>query len=256
MTKICYFSGTGNTLWSAQEIARLTGGENELLNIGMLAHKDPISLEADAVIILFPSYAFGLPLVVSRFLQKCEFKTPYIAALVTYGSNPGGSLAAAARILKKKCIRTVYYGSIPAVENYIPIFGVQQERTKHKRLIMQKDATVLAAHCIAERKINRINTFRPFSGLISSLFCLGLKVFFKYYRLSDSCNGCGICQTICPVSAVTMQDNRPVFSPACEHCQGCFNWCPQKAINFGRLKPATPRYHHPEITLSEITPKC
>jgi ferredoxin len=253
LTKICYFSGTGNTLWSAEKIAKIIGADCKLLNIGIEAQKKEILIEAGAVILLFPSYAFGLPLIVRRFIQNAAFKTPYIAAFVTYGTSPGGTLAEASRILKRKYRGAAFFSRIPAVENYIAIFGPPKEKTAQRRLAMQRETTEEAARCVIERRVNRINPFRPFSAFVSLLFSLGMKFFYKHYRVSDACNGCGICELLCPVSCIVMRDNRPQFSKKCEHCQGCLNWCPQQAIHFGRLNSDTPRYHHPEISLFDIS---
>ena len=252
MTKICYFSGTGNSLWSAQKIAQGITGEYKLINIGTEAQKDEITLEADAVILVFPSYAYGLPIIVSRFIKKAVFKTPYIAAFVTYGTSPGGTLAAASRILKRKYKGGLFFGRIPAVENYIAIFGPPKEKPTQKRLAMQREATDRAIRAVIERRTNKINTIRPFSALISSLFSLGAKIFYKSYKVTEGCNGCGICEKMCPVSGITMVNNRPRFSGKCEHCNGCLNWCPKKAIHFGRLKSDTARYHHPEISVNDM----
>jgi len=251
VTKICYFSGTGNSLWSAKKIAEIIAGECELINIGTEAQKNGITVEAAAVILVFPSYAYGLPIIVSRFIKNAVFKTPYIAAFVTYGTSPGGTLAAARRILRKYK-GGVFFGRIPAVENYIAIFGPPREKTAQKRLAMQREATDQAARAVIERRTNKINTFRPFSAFISLLFSLAAKFFYKFYKITDRCNGCGICEKMCPVSAVTMSGSRPRFSGKCEHCNGCLNWCPQKAIHFGRLKSDTARYHHPEISINQI----
>jgi ferredoxin len=251
LTKICYFSGTGNTLWSAKKIADMIGGACELVNIGAAAQKDNV-IEADAVVLLFPSYAYGMPLIVRRFVQNAVFKTPYIAAFVTFGSSPGGTLAALSRILKRKNMSAVYCGRIPAVENYIVLFGPPKEKVMRRRLAIQRQATEEAARCVVERRVNTVNTFRPLSVFIAWLFSKGVKIFYKHYHVSDDCNGCGICEEVCPVSCIVMRDNRPQFSGKCEHCNGCLNWCPLKAIHFGRLKSGTPRYHHPEITVSDM----
>ena len=253
LTKICYFSGTGNTLWSAKEIALQTGGEHELINIGVEAGKDEIVLEADAVVLLFPAYAYGAPLVVHDFVKRAVFKTPYIAVFVTFGTSPGGALAEICRILKRKKTGASYFGRIPSVENYIAIFGPQKAETIKKRLLLQSKATEEAGRCVIDRRTNHINTFCPFSTFVSMLFSLGVKIFYRWYRLSTECNGCGVCEKICPVSAIVMRNGKPEFSGKCEHCQGCLNWCPQKAIHFGRLKPGIPRYHHPEVNISGMS---
>jgi len=254
VTKICYFSGTGNSLWSARKIAEAIGDQHAcLINIGLEAGKDKLVVEADAVVLVFPSYAFGLPLAVRRFAMNAEFRTPYLAAFVTCGSTPGGTLASLGRILGGKGIDSVFLGRIPAVENYIAIFGPPKEETERRRLEMQRKATEDAVRCVIERRVNSVNTFRPISAFIWLLFSLGLKIFYKRYRVSEDCDGCGICERVCPVSSVSMRDGRPVFSAKCEHCQGCLNWCPQRAIHFGRLNSRVARYHHPEISLRDIS---
>ena len=172
--------------------------------------------------------------------------------LTTFGTSPGGALADIGRILKKKDIGALYFDRIPTVENYIALFGPQSAKTQALRSAMQKEATERVARNILAKTENNINLFRPFSCFVSSLFSLGKQIFYKRYRLSDSCTGCGICAEVCPVAAIKMQDKRPVFTGKCEHCQGCLNWCPQIAIQFGRLGPQTPRYHHPGISAAEI----
>jgi ferredoxin len=251
LTKIYYFSGTGNTLWSAKKIAE-TMGNCELVNIGVEAYKDEIVVDADAVVLLFPSYAYGLPLIVRSFIRNAVFKTAYLAAFVTFGTSPGGTLASLSRLLKRKKINAVYFGLIPAVENYIALFGSPKPKTTEKRLTMQVSATEAAARCIMERRTNRINTFRPLSAFIWFLFSLGTKIFYQHYRVSADCNGCGICQKICPVSAIPLRNGKPAFSARCQHCNGCLNWCPLKAVNFGRLNSRITRYHHPEITVADM----
>jgi len=252
VTKIYYFSGTGNSLWSAKRISRIIGEPCELYNIGLEAEKAEIIIDAEAVIFVYPSYAYGLPLIVRHFAKKAVFSTPYLAAFVTYGSDPGGTQAELSRILKKKNIGSFYFGKIPAVENYIPVFGPPNDKKIAERSAMQEKETEKAARYVIERQTNRVYTFRPLSSFISFLFSLGVKIFFRYYRVSDKCNGCGICEKVCPVAAIEINEKRPSFSGKCENCSACINICPLRAIQFGRAKFGTRGYYHPDISIKEL----
>ncbi|MCL2185913.1 MAG: EFR1 family ferrodoxin [Treponema sp.] len=271
MTKIYFFSGTGNSLWSAKKIAQIinsnSSNECELYNIAVEAQKyvsnEPyvsgesceIFIEADAVVFVFPSYAYSMPLVVRRFIERAVFKTSYIASFVTYGSSPGGTLGSLRRILKKKGIPKMFFAKIPAVENYLAMFGPPKDKTIKQRTKMQEEATEKAALSIIERKENSVSLFYPFSFLVSLLFLLALKLFYKYYRVGYHCNGCATCEKVCPVSAIVMKDGRPQFTSKCEHCQACINICSLRAIQFGRVKFGTRGYCHPEIEIAELERK-
>jgi len=252
VTKIYYFSGTGNSLWSAKKISRIIGEPCELYNIALEAEKDEIIIDAEAAIIVYPSYAYGLPMIVRRFAKKAVFRTPYLAAFVTYGSDPGGTQAELSRILKKKNIGSLYFGKIPAVENYIPVFGPPNDKKIAERSAMQEKETEKAARHVIERQTNKVYPFRPLSSFISFLFSLGVKIFFKFYKVSDKCNGCGICEKVCPVAAIEIKEKRPIFSGKCENCSACINICPLRTIQFGRAKFGARGYCHPDISIKEL----
>ncbi|MDR1587483.1 MAG: EFR1 family ferrodoxin [Treponema sp.] len=252
MTKIFYFSGTGNTLWSAKKIAEMLNGNCELFNIGVEMRKPAEPIEANRVIVLFPAYAYQAPLLVRRFFIRSEVRSPYIAALATFGTDPGGALAEAYRIFKRKKTAVAYFASIPCVENYIPLFGPQSEETKRRRLALQKNATEKIARDILNRKTNSVWPLRPFSMCTSSLFRLGKPLFVKAFKVKAACNGCGVCARICPAANITIEGINPVFSAHCEQCQACLNWCPRRAIGYLRFDPDRFQYHHPEVTVSEM----
>ena len=251
MTKVYYFSGTGNTYWSAKKLAERIG-DAVLVSISREIKQPGIRVEADAAVFLFPAYAYGMPTMVRRFLEKAEIRAAYLAVLVSYGSSPGGAPAEARRVLGRKKLPLNYAGRIPAVENYIPIFGAQNAERRDRRLALQAAATEQAAAAIVSRANNRVPTFRPFVSFVSVLFRSAHPRMNRLFRVTAACNVCGFCARICPAGAITMAPEGPLFQSLCEQCQACLNFCPRSAINFGRLRPDTERYHHPEVAAGEL----
>ncbi|MCB2357259.1 hypothetical protein [Clostridium estertheticum] len=38
----------------------------------------------------------------------------------------------------------------------------------------------------------------------------------------------------------------------CEQCFACLQWCPQKAIQYGKKTAMRKRYHHPDVEIADI----
>ena len=84
-TEIYYFSGTGNSLVVARDIARKTNGK--LISIPSVMDKESITTDADVIGIVFPVYHAifdGMPLIIGRFVRKMEnLDSKYIFAVCT-----------------------------------------------------------------------------------------------------------------------------------------------------------------------------
>ncbi|MCL2751245.1 MAG: EFR1 family ferrodoxin [Firmicutes bacterium] len=242
---VCYFSGTGNTLWSAKKIAAGLSSAY-LVNIG---GKDvPNEIVADAAVILFPAYAYGVPTIVRKLIKQTRFTCTYTAILTTYGSKPGGALAEAARLYRRaQGRRPNYMAGIPAQENFLPLFGAVDPKKEPSRRAMQAETTQQALDAIDKYETRKVYRFRPFSSLVSGLFRFARPLLPRFYKVSaERCTGCGICEQVCPVGAAELKDGKAVFNKKCEICMACLNRCPKNAVKFWRLKFDTPRYFHPE----------
>lgn len=50
---------------------------------------------------------------------------------------------------------------------------------------------------------------------------------------TEACNQCGVCQSVCPIDAISQEDNQyKVDGPRCLGCGICIKHCHQKAIHF------------------------
>ena len=74
------------------------------------------------------------------------------------------------------------------------------------------------------------------------------------FLAGDGCTGCGICERICPVANILLQDGRPTWLHHCEHCAACISWCPAKSIDYGTKTQARRRYRNSRIMLDELMP--
>ncbi|GHU99954.1 iron-sulfur protein [Clostridia bacterium] len=244
---IYYFSGTGNSLHAAETLKEKLPDAG-IYNIAVEFAERRFDIAAEALIFVFPAYAYEMPHMVRRFIKRAQIRCTYAAALVTFGSHPGGALAECKRLLKRKRIALSYAAKIPAVENFIAIFGSPTETERTKRLAMQEAASEKAAADILNRKTNRVRSFRPFSKAVSCFFRAAKPLLVKMYEVTDECTGCGLCVRVCPAHAIESgEDGKPIFHTGCEVCQSCLNYCPSHAINFFRLKTGAARYRHPEI---------
>ena len=85
--EIYYFSGTGNSLVVARDIAEKT--KTRLISIPTVVDQERIKTDADCIGIVFPSYLahlYGIPLVVEKFVKKLDgIGGKYIFAVCTCG---------------------------------------------------------------------------------------------------------------------------------------------------------------------------
>ena len=85
--EIYYFSGTGNSLFIARELANKLQGK--LIPIASLIKQERINSESEIIGVVFPVYLAhlnGIPLIVKDFIQKlAQLDSKYLFAVCTCG---------------------------------------------------------------------------------------------------------------------------------------------------------------------------
>ena len=90
-TDLYYFSGTGNSLVVARDIAKKINGK--LISIPTLMAEETIKTGADTIGIVSPAYYMRIPGIVARFIGKLtNLQSKYIFVIVTVGGIAGGIL--------------------------------------------------------------------------------------------------------------------------------------------------------------------
>ena len=287
-TEIYYFSGTGNSLAIARDIAEKVNGK--LISIPSIIDKDIIETKADVIGIVFPVYNQGVPYIIKRFISKIDkLEKRYIFGVCTYGGSPGISLEYFARIIQSNGGKLAAGFAVNMPYNYItPSFVLKdflksfvlREITIEKQqemFIAWKQRLESISELILTRKVDKLETkAKPIEVLLDFLnlretlqksvwlkiggfkghtalsFQESVKLMDYSFRCDDNCIGCGVCSKVCPVKNIKMFDSRPQWQHHCEQCFACLQWCTKEAIQFSNKTSQGKRYHHPEVLLSDM----
>lgn len=269
-TEIYYFSGTGNSLSVAKDIAEKTGGT--LIPIASLMDRSCINTDADVIGIIFPVYYMEPPMIIAEFARKLkDIKGKYIFAVCTYGGAAGASLRMLKRFINSSGgVLSAAYG-VCMPQNSFPKpnedHQVKYMEWKRKLELIIKNIDIKAKGIfyanfwleialipihifiikpICKRHFKRISRLPPDSKYEEHKHAMD-----RNFNTNENCNGCGICSKVCPVGNIILNDNKPVWQNHCEHCLACYNWCPNNAIQ-GGITSKGYYYRHPGIKLSEI----
>jgi ferredoxin len=271
-TEVYFFSGTGNSLFVARQIAERINGK--LIFIPSVIKEERIRTEADMVGIVFPvHYATndcGVPRIVSRFVRKLEsLNSKYVFAVCTSGGMPGTTLENLAKLVASEG-GTLAAGFIVKMNEE----NLSKEK-QSKMLIEQKEKLDAVCKYILARKRGKLETRGIFRKIVlAPVLYLAIKPLFsrRYRKLSGSeglpfselipladrsfrvdakCIGCGICAQVCPVDNIRLVEDRPIWQHHCETCLACYSWCPQAAIG-GDIVSYNTRYHHPAVNLQDM----
>jgi len=253
---IYYFSGTGNSLFIARGIAGELGGE--AVSIARLAREEKISPKAQIVGIVHPVYAFGVPLIVERFVSKLDLaKDQYLFTVANYAKVQGAGISRMHRSLKRKGLSPKAGFGMVMPNNYTP-FG--EAACGEKREILFRRAGEKIKEIA--RKVRSGLEYPPETGSFLLRWLVGEPVGFlggkmmnsedRNFFTSEKCDACGICSRVCPVDNIKFELSRPVWKHRCELCFACFQWCPREAIEFGKNTAGKKRYRHPGAVLGDM----
>ena len=251
----CY-SGTGNSLWTARTIAGKLGDAEVVPMTG--TGEGPVPGGADSVGLVFPVHIWGVPRRVRQFIDTLASAKPgYVFAVAVNAGQVSNTLVQLEKLLKARGIALAAGFSVVMPSNYIPWGGPGTVEACAARYESAGKRIEAIADTVSERRTMPVEKGPLWQRIV---FTWAYNMSFKRvpdmdksFWTDEKCNSCGICAKVCPAGNIALDGGRPAWLHRCEQCLACIQWCPREAIQFGKKTPAYPRYHHPAVTLKDMT---
>lgn len=249
---ILYFSGTGNSLAVAKQLAEETG--DTAVHIADITEQC-LRIQDKVIGFVFPVYFGDLPKPVRVFTEYVQFNpSAYFYGIVTCGSSAGRALYSLKQILSRKDCALAYGRKIAMVANSTPA------TRRHIRYPMEK--LITAAETVKEIgndiRARKKDTSQVTKHWYHTLFRLGplQRLGEKWFTVrcdTTLCIHCGICENVCPSHNIHIDESGLTIGKQCSYCLACAHWCPQQAITIrNRHILLEDQYHHPNVTLKDM----
>lgn len=243
---ILFFSGTGNSRYTAQAIQTVTGDELISINELIKAEKKE-NLKSDTpFVFVLPTYAWRIPKVVYDFIRDTNFlgsKKAYF--ILTCGSETGNAVQYTKKICLEKGFEFLGFASIIMPENYIAMY-TPPNKLEAKEIVEKATPQILTLGKLIKNQQplpkEKITTLGKFlSSAVNPIFyrtCVSAKGFYS----TDACVSCGKCESLCPLNNIEVKDGKPGWGQNCTHCMACICICPKEAIEYKKKSIGKPRY--------------
>lgn len=254
---IYYFTGTGNNLAIAKQLAKELGNTTILPMKELLKQKE-IPAAYDWVGFTAPSYFSHVP----PFVEQCMDGVIYtekqkIFLIAGCGGNRGLSI----QDMRKKVIES---GKVTSLEYMVTLSGsyilsynaFPKWYNDFVRKMSYKKITKIANEMRENKSRKPLGKGIFYQEKYEERIQQSIKGMSKVcekYTVDSNCTGCEICTKVCPVGNIVMKDGKPVFGDSCNQCMACIQWCPAKAIDCEQKAKNRTRYHHKDISVRDIT---
>ena len=264
-TMILYFSGTGNSLAVARQLAERL---NERLMLLTEAVQQDLTDEK-RIGIVFPTYDFNLPPAMRGMVSRLHISPQaYVFTVVTCGSMAGNCIWVLRRLLREKGIELAYSHKVSVPDNSALAFG----RNPNKQLGKFERVPARMEQIIRELQAESHTLHYSWFSLLSWLLGRpaverGMIHFLGPKVTPDKCIGCNNCVRVCPMENIHLVESiktkdRPSDSKngqvafigdRCTVCFACVHACPQQAISTnGREALKERQYRNPQIKLKDL----
>lgn len=253
---VYYYSGTGNSAYTARELSRMTGEKYPPVSIPQALNNSGLDIYTGEYLgFVFPIYSWGVPPIVLHFIEKLPkdlFEGRYVWAVCTCGDEAGVAMRKFSKAIEQvRGEKPDLCMSLIMPNNYVllPGFDVDKEEVADRKL-SEAPRTLRNISDIILKKES--NIFKVKEGSMPHLRSLAYPLFKKWginpkkWNVDDNCISCGKCCEICTVNNINLDsEGHPTWGKNCLSCCACYHVCPKKAINYGKATQRKGQYLFP-----------
>ena len=252
---ICYFSGTGNSMWVAKTVSerfhdsRLTDMADAVVSDNNLNFN---LTEDERLGFIFPVHSWGIPWIVRKFINRMKignYSNQLIYCILTCGDDCGLTNKMLLKLFRHKgwqC-RHIYSVQMPNTYVVFPGFNadpveLEQKKTTEAVPALGKIMAAIESDSPIDCYLQKGQQFLK-SRIIYPLFC-HFKMSSKPFHTTEKCTACGLCAKVCPTHNIRLENGHPVWGDCCTQCLSCLHRCPQTAIEYGKESIGKGRYYY------------
>lgn len=252
---IFYFSGTGNTLWAARQVAQATGEQLLFIPEELKGECRYQLTENERIGFCFPVHGWQPPHIVRQFIGRlhidCKSK-PYVYVVCTCGDSIGRTIEILQKELDNIGLQIDSTFSLIMPESYVclPFMYTDTPQREHEKIAQATEELEQYKTMICERRSGEVHTKRglmpwTFSHVIGAYFNSHMITDRKFTVNTDACIHCGRCQQVCPTGDLLFDGTLPHWqhNGTCTCCLACYHHCPRHAINYGPITRRRGQYY-------------
>ena len=244
---ILYFSGTGNSSYTAKTIKSVIGDEILSINDIMKRESKETIKSNKPFVFVCPTYAWRIPRVVEEFIKETKFlgeKDVYF--IMTCGGDTGNAINYIKDLCMKKGFNLKGFASLKMPDNYITMYNTPKREEADEmieastKIVTSLAEDIKVGKSFIEKEISLGDKLK--SGIVNSLFYSAF-VSAKGFKYTEECISCGKCVKLCPLNNIELVKGKPNWGDKCTHCMACISRCPKEAIEYKNKTKGRNRYY-------------